>query len=82
MRKLELIISFCNFRQERQKLVKSPPPLKDALTFLAETIVHVAVELPIVFFERVTPVKKPCFIALICCAADVCGIFCLGVIWH
>ena len=28
-------------RQERQKLVKCPPPLQDALTFPAETIVHV-----------------------------------------
>ena len=37
----------CNFRQERQKLVKSPPPFKDALTFLAENIFHVAAELPL-----------------------------------
>ena len=38
-----------------KKLVKSLPPLKDALTFLAETIVHVAVELTIGF----KPVKSP-----------------------
>ena len=39
-------------RQERQKLVKSPPPLKDALTFLAETIVHIAADRGGMFPER------------------------------
>jgi len=44
MRRLELRYVF--LQRERQKLVKSPPPLKDALTFPAETLVHVAAELP------------------------------------
>jgi len=43
---------FAFFDKRGKKLVKSPPPLKDALTFLAETIVHVAVELTIGFFKE------------------------------